>query len=263
MIAPDGWHAADAECCAIRFLLAEVVTKEVNVQMFYFDPLYLVFAMPALLLALYAQWKVNSTYQKMSRVPNMVKMTGAEVARRLLDNNGLRTINLEGTPGELSDHYDPSAKVLRLSQGVAGSSSVAALGIVAHEVGHAVQDATGYSMMRVRATLVPAAQLGSTLGIWLFFIGFALRVTPLAWIGFFAFLVAFLFTIVTLPVELDASRRAMVMLSGNHLVATTEYSMAKSVLDAAALTYVAAATQALSQVLYYGFLLLGSGRRRE
>lgn len=231
--------------------------------MFFFDPMYFVFALPALLLALYAQWKVNSTYQKMSRVPNMVHLTGAEVARQLLDSNGLRTVNLEGTPGELSDHYDPSAKILRLSQGVAGSNSVAALGIVAHEVGHAVQDATGYSMMRVRATLVPAAQLGSTLGIWLFFIGFALRVTPLAWVGFFAFVVAFLFTIVTLPVELDASRRAMALLSASHLVATTEYPLAKSVLDAAALTYVAAAAQALSQVLYYGFMLLGMGRRND
>ncbi len=231
--------------------------------MFFFDPMYFVIALPALLLALYAQWKVNSTYQKMSRVPNMVHLTGAEVARRLLDSNGLRTINLEGTPGELSDHYDPSAKVLRLSQGVAAGNSVAALGIVAHEVGHAVQDATGYSMMRVRATLVPAARLGSTLGIWLFFIGFALRVTPLAWVGFFAFVVAFLFTIVTLPVELDASRRAMALLSSSHLVATTEYPLAKSVLDAAALTYVAAAAQALSQVLYYGFMLLGVGRRND
>ena len=231
--------------------------------MFFFDPMYLIIAAPALLLALYAQWKVNSTYQKMSKVPNMVRLSGADVARRLLDSNGLRTVNLEGTPGELSDHYDPSAKILRLSQGVAGSSSVAALGIVAHEVGHAVQDATGYRMMRVRSTLVPVAQLGSTAGIWLFMIGFMLRLTPLAWIGFFAFVAAFLFTIVTLPVELDASRRAMAMLSSNHLVATTEFPLAKSVLDAAALTYVAAAAQALSQVLYYGLLLMGGGRRRN
>jgi Zn-dependent membrane protease YugP len=228
----------------------------------FFDPLYLVFAMPALLLALYAQYKVSSTYQRMSREPNMVHMSGAEVARRLLDANGLRTVNLEGTPGELSDHYDPSAKVLRLSQGVAGSSSVAALGIVAHEVGHAVQDATGYSMMRVRSTLVPAAQLGSTLGVWLFIIGFIVRISPLAWLGFALFLAAFAFTIVTLPVELDASRRAMAMLSSTRLIATTEYNMAKSVLDAAALTYVAAAAQALSQVLYYGFMLIG-GRRDD
>lgn len=227
-----------------------------------FDPLYLVFAAPALLLALYAQYKVSSTYRRMSKEPNMIRMTGADVARRLLDANGLRTVNLEGTPGELSDHYDPSAKVLRLSQGVAGGSSVAALGIVAHEVGHAVQDATGYSMMRVRSTLVPAAQLGSTLGVWLFIIGFIVRISPLAWLGFAMFLAAFAFTIVTLPVELDASRRAMAMLSSTRLIATTEYNMAKSVLDAAALTYVAAAAQALSQVLYYGFMLIG-GRRDE
>jgi uncharacterized protein len=231
--------------------------------MFFWNPMYFVFALPAFLLALYAQWKVSSTYKRMSQEPNMVRMTGADVARRLLDSNGLRMINLEGTPGELSDHYDPSAKVLRLSQGVAGSSSVAALGIVAHEVGHAVQDATGYSMMRVRTTLVPVAQLGSTLGVWLFIIGFAVSITPLAWLGFFLFIAAFLFTVVTLPVELDASRRAMAMLSSNHLVATTEYALAKSVLDAAALTYVAAAAQALSQVLYYGFMLLGSNRRND
>jgi hypothetical protein len=229
----------------------------------FFDPMYFVFALPALVLALYAQWKVSSTYKRMSQQPNMIRMTGADAARRLLDSNGLRTVNLEGTPGELSDHYDPSKKVLRLSQGVAASSSVAALGIVAHEVGHAVQDATGYSMMRLRATLVPAAQLGSTLGVWLFIIGFMVRLTPLAWLGFFMFVAAFIFTIVTLPVELDASKRAMAMLSGNRLIATTEYSMAKSVLDAAALTYVAAAAQALSQVLYYGFMLLGAGRRND
>jgi uncharacterized protein len=231
--------------------------------MFYFSPLYFVFVLPAFLLAMYAQWKVNSTYSRMSKEPNMIHMTGAEAARRLLDNNQLRTVNLEGIAGQLTDHYDPSAKVLRLSSGVAESASVAALGIVAHEVGHAVQDATGYSMMRVRSTLVPAAQLGSTLGIWLFIIGFAMQLTPLAWVGFFFFVVAFLFTIVTLPVELDASRRAMVMLTNNRLIATTEYSMAKSVLDAAALTYVAAAAQALSQVLYYGLMLLGGGGRRR
>lgn len=228
----------------------------------FFDPMYFVFAMPALLLALYAQYKVSSTYKNMSREPNMIRMSGAEVARRLLDTNGLGAIRLEGTPGELTDHYDPSAKVLRLSQGVAASSSVAALGIVAHEVGHAEQDATGYSMMRVRSTLVPAAQLGSSLGVWLFILGFILRISPLAWAGFGLFLLAFAFTIVTLPVELDASKRAMAMLSSSRLIATTEYSMAKSVLDAAALTYVAAAAQALSQVLYYGFMLLG-GRRND
>jgi len=229
----------------------------------YFNPMYFVFAMPALILALYAQWKVSSTYKRMSQVPNSIHLNGAEVARRLLDGNNLRTINLEGTPGELSDHYDPSAKVLRLSQGVAGSASVAALGIVAHEVGHAVQDATGYKMMSFRATLVPVANLGSTLGVWLFILGFALQITPLAWVGLIGFLAAFVFTVVTLPVELDASRRAMAMLTSNHLIATTEYGQAKSVLDAAALTYVAAAAQAFSQLLYYGFLLLGSGRRRD
>jgi hypothetical protein len=230
--------------------------------MFYFDPMYLVFAMPALVLALYAQWKVTSTYNRMSQVPSMIRLTGAEAARRLLDSNRLLTVNLEPTAGELTDHYDPSAKVLRLSPGVAQSTSIAALGIVAHEVGHAVQDATGYEMMRVRAALVPAANLGSTLGIWLFILGFALQITPLAWVGLFAFVAAFLFTVVTLPVELDASRRAMAMLTSNHLIASTEYGMAKSVLDAAALTYVAAVAQALSQLLYFGFMLMG-GRRRD
>jgi uncharacterized protein len=230
--------------------------------MFAYDIRYFLFALPALLLALYAQWKVSSTYRNMAQVPNAARLTGAEAARRLLDANGLRTINLEGVPGELSDHYDPSAKVLRLSQGVAQAASVASLGIVAHEVGHAVQDATGYGLMRVRSSLVPVANIGSTLGIWLFVIGLAMRITPLAWVGFLAFGVAFAFTVITLPVELDASRRAMAMLTGNHLLATMEYKQAKSVLDAAALTYVAAVAQALSQLLYYGLLLL-SGRRRD
>ncbi len=229
----------------------------------YYDPLWFVFALPALVLALYAQYKVSSTYKRMSQVRNVAAISGAEAARRLLDGSGLRHIKLEGTPGELSDHYDPSGKILRLSQGVAGSASVAALGIVAHEVGHAVQDHTGYALMRVRATLVPVAQLGSTLGIWLFIIGFMLRLTGLSWLGFFLFAAAFLFTVVTLPVELDASRRAMTLLTTNRLIASTEYDLAKSVLDAAALTYVAAVAQSLSQLLYYGLLLLGGGRRHD
>lgn len=231
--------------------------------MLFFDPLYLVIALPALLLAVYAQYKVAATFKRLSEVRNMVGLSGAEVARRLLDMNGLNYVSLEGIPGQLTDHYDPSGKVLRLSQSVASTPSVAALGIVAHEVGHAVQDQQGFAMMRLRAALVPAAQLGSSLGIWLFIIGFMMQFTALSWLGFIMFAAAFVFTLVTLPVELDASRRAMAMLTSSRLIATTEYPLAKSVLNAAALTYVAAVAQALTQLLYYSMLLLGGGRRND
>jgi len=230
---------------------------------FFFDPMYLVIAAPALLLALYAQMKVKTSYQKYLRVPNMRNISGEEAARRLLVESGLSYVNIEGVPGELTDHYDPRSKTLRLSAGVARSRSVAAVGIVAHEVGHAVQDATAYAPMRLRSGLVPAVNLGSWLGPIIFLAGLFLASPDLAWAGVLLFSGTAVFALVTLPVELDASRRALKMLKTSGLVGVQDAKGAKAVLQAAALTYVAALAQALSTLLYYALLASGLGRSRD
>ena len=229
--------------------------------MFFFDPLYFVFALPALLLALFAQWRVRATYQKYAQIPNMRGLSGTDAARKLLEATGLGHVNLEGASGQLTDHYDPRSRTLRLSQGVATGKSVASLGIVAHELGHAVQHHEQYLPMRLRASIVPAANLGTYLGPILFVIGLLLNLTSLAWLGIILFSGAVVFSLVTLPVELDASRRALVLLYDNGLVDVRERDGARAVLNAAALTYFAALAQAVSNLLYYVFLLTGSRRR--
>jgi hypothetical protein len=230
----------------------------------FFDIRYLIIALPALLLAFYAQWKVNSAYNKYSRVPNRRGLTGMDAARALLRSAGLE-IPVEETPGKLSDHYDPGKNVLRLSQGVSRSPSVAALGIVAHEVGHALQDATNYGPLRVRSGLVPIVNIGSWLGPIVFIAGFLLSQvtgsTLVAWIGLFLFAGTVVFALVTLPVERNASKRALEILGGYGLADGAELAQTKQVLDAAALTYVAALAQSLSTLLYYVFLLTGFSRR--
>ncbi|NOZ05138.1 MAG: zinc metallopeptidase [Chloroflexi bacterium] len=228
--------------------------------MFFFDPMYFVFALPALLLAFYAQMKVKSSYAKYLKVPNMRGINGEQAARSLLSANGLDYVNIEGIPGELTDHYDPRSKTLRLSAGVARSSSVAAVGIVAHEVGHAVQDAKAYTPLRLRAGLVPVVNLGSWLGPIIFLAGLFMQSSSLAWMGVILFGGTAIFALVTLPVELDASRRALKMLETNGLVGVQDAKGAKSVLQAAALTYVAALAQALSTLLYYALLASGMSR---
>jgi hypothetical protein len=228
---------------------------------FYFDPLYLVFALPALLLAFYAQFKVQSTYGKYSQKSNWRGISGLEAARYLLSSAGLNHIRVEGTPGQLTDHYDPRTETLRLSPQVANSRSVAALGIVAHEVGHAMQDAQAYAPLRWRTGLVPAVNIGSWLGPILFLIGFLMRAPSLAWVGVLFFAGSAVFALITLPVELNASGRASQMLRTAGLVTGgQEIEGVKSVLNAAALTYVAALAQALSTLLYYIFLLTGFSR---
>jgi Zn-dependent membrane protease YugP len=228
----------------------------------YYNVLYLIFGLPALLLAFYAQYKVRSAYNKYSKIANERHLTGLEAARVLLRSNSLGSVDVEGAPGQLSDHYDPRSKTLRLSEGVAHSSSVAALGIVAHEVGHATQDATGYFALRLRGGLVPVLTLGSYLGPILFMVGLLFQSFDLAVVGVVFFAAAAVFALITLPVELNASGRAMKMLQSSGLVASaSEEKGVKSVLSAAALTYVAAVAQALSTLLYYVFLLSGMRRR--
>jgi len=232
----------------------------------FFDPMYLAFMLPPLIFMIYAQAKVNSTFKKYSKMPNSQHVTGAEAALSLLRANDLSNVKVEGVKGKLGDHYDPSKKVLRLSPEVANTPSVAALGIVAHEVGHAVQDKTRYAFMRLRSSLVPAANLGSTMG-WIFIMigmiayGFGMAFGGIVFsLGIILFAIAVLFSLITLPVEFNASNRARAMLRSTGMVTTQEYEGASAVLSAAALTYVAAMLQALAQLLYFVLMFLGMGR---
>ncbi|MDH4208315.1 MAG: zinc metallopeptidase [Anaerolineae bacterium] len=228
---------------------------------FYFDIRYLLFSLPALLLALIAQWRVQSAYRKYSRVRNMRNISGLEAAQTLLRSNGLYDVGVQGTRGLLSDHYDPSKRVLRLSQDVARNPSIAALGIVAHEVGHALQHQTDYAPLRMRTGLVPLVNLGTWLGMILFFVGLLIQISGLIWLGVIFFSGSVVFALVTIPVERDASRRALQILKADGLVGTTDIQGVQAVLSAAALTYVAALAQALSQLLYFVLLATGMSRR--
>ena len=223
--------------------------------------LYLLISLPALLLGLWAQFKIKSAFNTFSKVRTATGMTGAEVARRMLDQNGLRNVQIEQVSGTLSDHYDPSSKVLRLSQAVYSTPSVAAAGVAAHETGHAIQDATNYGPLKLRGLMVPTVKIGSWIGPIVFMIGFALSSTNLAWIGIILFSATALFSLVTLPVEFNASNRAKDWLSNSGVVYSSELQGVHKVLDAAALTYVAGALQSLSTIFYYVFLLLGRSRR--
>ncbi|MHB8621722.1 MAG: zinc metallopeptidase [Chloroflexota bacterium] len=219
---------------------------------------------PSIIFVMYAQWKVKSTYQRYSQIPSRYGLTGAAVARRLLDAEGLQNVSVEPIPGVLTDRYDPSSKSLGLSQGVYDSGSVAAVGIVAHEIGHAIQDARGYSPMRLRSTLVPAANFGSMLGPYLIIGGlFFNAVQFLAPLGVLLFGAAVVFQLVTLPVELNASSRALLMLRTTGFADATELGDTQKVLRAAALTYVAAAAAAVFQLLQFLLIFAGGGRRRS
>jgi Zn-dependent membrane protease YugP len=228
---------------------------------FYFDVRYLLFSLPALLLALFAQWRVQSAYRKYSRIRNMRSISGLDAAQMLLRSNGLGNVGVQGTRGFLSDHYDPSKEVLRLSAEVARNPSIAALGIVAHEVGHALQHQSDYAPLRVRSGLVPLVNLGTWLGMILFVVGLVIEFSGLIWLGVIFFSGSVVFALVTVPVERDASRRALQILKADGLVGTTDIQGVQAVLSAAALTYVAALAQALSQLLYFVLLATGMSRR--
>jgi Zn-dependent membrane protease YugP len=227
-----------------------------------FDPIYYLFAIPALILGLYAQYRVRSAYARFSRVGNTSGIVGYEAARRLLAISGLEQVTLQEKPGHLSDHYDPRSKTLALSSGVARSASVASLGIVAHEVGHAIQDHREYLPLELRSGLVPVVRIGSWLGPIIFLGGMVLPIPNMSLIGLLFFSATLVFSLVTLPVEFDASRRAVSMLQQSGMMSGVDERGVQQVLSAASLTYVAAATQALSTILYYVFLL-GGYRRRD
>ncbi|HUT62447.1 MAG TPA: zinc metallopeptidase [Anaerolineae bacterium] len=216
---------------------------------FFFDPTMFI-VIPGIILTLWAQMKVSSAYKKYSRVRSRSGLTGAQVARGILDSNGLRAVGIEPIRGNLTDHYDPRSGILRLSEGVYGSQSIAALGIAAHEAGHAVQHGVKYPALALRTAIAPAAATGSQLGIWLFMIGILVSYFSggMAWLmdaGIILFGVAVVFTLITLPVEFNASKRALLVLEKAGYLTTEELPHAKAVLDAAALTYVAAAATAV------------------
>ncbi len=216
--------------------------------MFFFDP-SIILLIPALIFAMYAQHKVKSTFQKYLKEYASSGLTGAQVARRILDVQGLHDIPVEMTEGQLTDHYDPRKRVLRLSQSVYRNSSLASIGVAAHEAGHAIQHARGYFPLELRNNLVPIAGFGSSMAIPLFFIGFLFAFDSLMLIGIWFFLAALLFQLVTLPVEFNASSRAMQLLEANGFVTRSEIPKAKAVLNAASLTYVASVAMAASQLL--------------
>ena len=226
--------------------------------MFVFDPLYMLFVGPALLLALWAQSKVSSAYATYARVRAANGLTGAEVARQMLRLAGIDDVRVEPIGGRLTDHYDPRSKVVRLSEGVYYGSTVAAQGIAAHEVGHAIQHATGYVWLGLRNAIIPATQFGSQLAFPLFFLGLILNLTSLVDLGILLFSLAVLFQVITLPVEFNASSRALAALAGGGYLRGEEVRGARAVLQAAALTYVAAMVMAVMQLLY---LLALRGRR--
>ncbi len=217
--------------------------------MFFFDPMYFIFIGPALLLAMWAQWRVKSAYAAASREP--AGISGAAAARHILDAGGLGGVMIEQTPGKLSDHYDPQSKVLRLSPEVYGSRSLAAVGIAAHEAGHALQDAQKYPLMSLRNAAVGVANIGSGLGVILLLAGLGLALQPLAWLGILLFGGTVFFQMVNLPVEFDASNRAKALLVEMGIVPAAEMPAVNAVLNAAAWTYVAATLQSVLTLLYY------------
>jgi Zn-dependent membrane protease YugP len=229
--------------------------------MFYFDPLYFVFLAPALLLMLYAQWRVRSVIGKYGEIPNRLGLTGAQVARAILDRNGLFDVPVKLTPGELTDHYDPLRRVVRLSEPVYYGRSVAALGVAAHETGHAIQHKIGYVPLQLRTAIVPAVNIGTNIGWILMLLGIVIGISGLAWVGVILFSLGTLFALLTLPVEFDASRRALALLTTMGIVDRTEEGQAREVLNAAALTYVAGLVMAVLNLLYW--ISLVSGIRRS
>ena len=228
---------------------------------FFYDPTYILI-IPALLLAVYAQFKVKGTYNKYSRIYSKQGLTGADVAREILKKKGINDVSVQQIKGHLSDHYNPKEKVLNLSIDVYGSSSLAAIGIAAHEAGHAIQDAVNYSPMNIRASLVPAANIGSRWGLPLAIMGFFFRSDMGQYMilaGLVLFFGAFLFHLVTLPVEFNASNRAIAILDRERFLSGQELTGAKKVLRAAAFTYVAATLVALANLLRI-LMLFGMSR---
>lgn len=231
----------------------------------FFDPMYFILVGPGLLLMLWAQSRVKSSYRKWGQVRNSRGLTGAQAARMVLDSNGLQDVPIEAVPGDLTDHYDPRSRVLRLSQGVYGVPSVAAVAVAAHEAGHAIQHARGYAPLQMRTSIVPLVSIGSNFGFIVLIAGMMLQSAGLALAGVGLFALSTVFALVTLPVEFDASKRARAALVTVGLVdggvAYGEESKGvKSVLDAAAWTYIAGFAMSVLTLLYYVMAVMGMRR---
>ena len=232
--------------------------------MYYADSTYILFMLPGLLLVMIAQLWVNSTYRRWSQVRSSYGLSGADAAQRLLGAGGLSDVSLGMTRGQLTDHYDPRSRTLNLSAGVAQSASVASLAIAAHEIGHAMQDKERYAPLRFRSALVPAVHLGSWLGWILIIAGMILQITQIAWLGVLVFSGGALFSLATLPVELNASSRARALLTNSGMIYNEdERRGVNAVLNAAAFTYVAALATAIFQLLYFVSMVGGIGGRRR
>ena len=230
----------------------------------YYNMDYLLCMIPAFIVMLIAQISISSAYKKWSRVAVSSGATGAAAAQKLIAQNNMSNVQLKGVSGTLSDHYDPRTKTLALSPAVANNPSVASVAVAAHELGHAMQDQEGYFPLKVRALLAPVVSIGSYLGWIMLAIGIALNYLELAWLGVAVFAVGFLFALATVPVEMNASARARKMLSEAGIISTAEEVRGvNSVLNAAALTYIGALTQAVMQLLYFISMVAGMGRRRS
>ncbi len=221
---------------------------------------YILLVLPAIVFAMWASSNVNSTFKKYSKVVSTSGYTANDVVRNILDAYGLHHIRIEHIKGDLTDHYDPKANVIRLSDTVDGSRTAAAIGVAAHEAGHAVQHAVGYFPIKVRMAIIPICNIGSTLAMPLILLGLVLSIYPLCYLGIFAFATATIFQLVTLPVEFNASRRALNILENAHMP-EEDLKASKKVLTAAALTYVAALAVSLANLLR--LIIIVNGRRRD
>ncbi|WP_044958787.1 zinc metallopeptidase [Butyrivibrio sp. WCD2001] len=227
-----------------------------------FDATYILVLIGAL-LCIIASAMVKSTYNKYAKIRSMSGMTGAQVATEILRRNGINDVAVVHVPGNLSDHFDPRNNTVNLSDSTYNSTSVAAIGVAAHECGHVMQHHTGYVPIKIRSTLVPAANIGSHIGIPIIILGLIIGMTPLAKIGIWVFSLAVAFQLVTLPVEFDASHRALVMLGDYGILADDEVDQSRKVLNAAALTYVAAAASSILQLLRLVLMVNGGNRNRR
>ena len=225
----------------------------------YFDWTYLLFVVPALLISVWAQFKVSSAFSNYSKVLTSRGLTGAQASEYILRANGVSGVRIEHISGELTDHYDPTANVIRLSDAVYGSTSVAAVGVAAHETGHAIQYAVGYQPIKLRAAVIPVSRIGSVASWPLLMLGILFGLMPLVWLGIGFFCLATLFQVLTLPVEFNASSRALQAIDQRNILSPEEYTGAKKVLTAAALTYVAALLTSIMQLLR--LLVIFSNRR--
>ena len=232
-------------------------------MLFYYDYTYWMMLLPVLLITIYAQAKVSANFNRYSRVTNRRHLTGAQAAEAVLRQHGIYDVRIERVAGNLTDHYDPRTNVIRLSQSVYDSPTIAAVGVAAHEAGHAVQYAVGYGPIRIRSALIPVTQIGSQFGVVLLFLGILLSFEPLFLAGIILFGATTVFQLVTLPVEYNASHRAIETIEGAHLLDEEEVRGAKKVLSAAALTYVAALLTSIVQLLRFILLFAGRSDRGE